>query len=269
MRRSSPSISRAVPPEAWAGLLERWYARITLRRYVQPDPVQFVHAFDDPADQEIAGLVAATLAYGNVKAIVRSVGTLMERMNHRPARFVRDSTPAAMRQRLGSFKHRWTTGEDLAELLSAVRRELRRHGSLGACFAAGVGRDDATVLPALQAFVSCLAVGGRMLSEPSRGSACKRLHLYLRWMVRRDAVDVGAWPLVRPAMLIVPLDVHMHQLGLAMGLTARPSADGRTAEEITAAFRAIRPEDPVRYDFCLTRLGLHPDAAPCDFLGGV
>jgi uncharacterized protein (TIGR02757 family) len=268
MRAPPATDEPLTPPKAWASLLERWYERITRRQYVHPDPVEFVHRFDDPGDQEIAGLLAATLAYGNVKAVVRSVGAVLERMDNRPARFVRDTSQAAARRKLRGFQHRWTTGDDVAALLGAMNREIARFGSLGRCFAAGLDRGDATVLPALRAFVARLGVGGRMLSDPSRGSACKRLHLYLRWMVRRDAVDVGAWPSVPPALLVIPLDVHMHSLGRAMGLTARRAADGRTAEEITAAFRTIRPEDPVRYDFCLTRLGLHPEANPCEFLLG-
>ena len=253
----------------WAPLLEAWYTRITRRQYVHPDPLEFVHAYGDPADQELAGLVAATLAYGNVKAILRSVGAVLERLGERPARFVRDGTPRSLAGAMRGLRHRWTGADELAALLAGARRAARRSGSLGACFRAGLSPTDADVLGALRAFVGELGArgaAGRLLPDPARGSACKRLHLYLRWMVRRDAVDVGAWPDVPPRLLLVPLDVHMHALARAMGLTGRRAADGRTVQEVTAAFRTVRADDPVRYDFCLTRLGLHPAARPCEFL---
>jgi len=101
-------------------------------------------------------------------------------------------------------------------------------------------------------------IGEHLLPRPERGSACKRLNLWLRWMVRRDAVDPGGWTGVSPAQLIVPLDVHMHRICRALGLTQRNAADLRTAVEITDAFRRFAPDDPVRYDFALTRLGIRP-----------
>jgi len=119
------------------------------------------------------------------------------------------------------------------------------------------------LLPALGRFVDelCSAAGGlddHLLPRPERGSACKRLNLWLRWMVRRDAVDPGGWTGVSPAQLVVPLDVHMHRICRALGLTRREAADLRTAVEITDAFRSFAPDDPVRYDFALTRLGIRP-----------
>ena len=149
----------------------------------------------------------------------------------------------------------------MAALLAGAGRLIRRHGSLGACFAAGAAPDDQTVLPALRAFAAELdaAAGGgcgHLLPDPRRQSACKRLNLMLRWLVRRDRVDPGGWDAVSASSLIVPLDTHIHRIGLGLGATRRRSAGMRTALEITAAFRGIAPEDPVRYDFALTRLGI-------------
>jgi uncharacterized protein (TIGR02757 family) len=107
--------------------------------------------------------------------------------------------------------------------------------------------------------ISSVGDCGRLLADPRDKSACKRLNLYLRWMVRRDDVDPGGWEGVRPAQLVVPLDVHMHRIGRALGLTQRQQADCRTALEVTEAFRKISPEDPVKYDFALTRLGIRDD----------
>ena len=98
-----------------------------------------------------------------------------------------------------------------------------------------------------------------LLPDPDRGSACKRLHLFLKWMVRVDAVDPGGWTVLPPSALVVPVDTHMHRIGLALGLTERGQADIRTALEMTEAFSLVRPDDPVRYDFALTRFGIRPD----------
>lgn len=237
------------------------YARYNRRAYVSPDPLQFLYAYDDPADREIVGLVASSLAFGRVPQILASVTRVLDRLPN-PAADVRRAGRAEWRRRLRGFRHRFVTGEDVSDLLYAAGRLLERHGSLEACFTNGHDPSDATVLPALTAFVGALRrESGRrsyLLPSPDDGSACKRLHLYLRWMVRRDDVDPGAWA-VPASKLIVPLDTHMHRIARALGLTARRAADGRTALEVTAAFRAMTPEDPVRYDFALTRLGIRTD----------
>jgi uncharacterized protein (TIGR02757 family) len=152
----------------------------------------------------------------------------------------------------------------MAALLCGLQRILKTYGSLEACFAAGMGRQDRTVLPGLSAFARKLAdaSSGRacsLLPDPGKGSACKRLHLFLRWMVRRDAVDPGGWEALSPSQLIVPVDTHMHRIGRALGFTGRKQADQKTAVEITEGFRAFSRRDPVKYDFCLTRLGIRPD----------
>jgi uncharacterized protein (TIGR02757 family) len=134
-----------------------------------------------------------------------------------------------------------------------------------------VSSGDETVLPALGEFAEELrSLGGlgdcHLLPRPERGSACKRLNLYLRWMVRQDQVDPGGWEGVSPARLVVPLDTHMRRLCAAMGFTRRSCAGMRAALEATARFREIAPEDPVRYDFALTRLGIRPDCDAGPFL---
>jgi uncharacterized protein (TIGR02757 family) len=146
-------------------------------------------------------------------------------------------------------------------VLFAVKLVIQRHGSLRACFEKGFSESHTTVLPAAASFVKelCSAFGGRprsLLASPEAGSACKRLNLFLRWMVRQDAVDPGGWSRVAARQLVVPLDVHMHRIGLALGLTRRPQADLKAALETTAGYRTVSPEDPVRYDVALARLGM-------------
>ena len=151
---------------------------------------------------------------------------------------------------------------------------MGRHGTLEACFREGLREEDETVLPALDRFAARLreAYNGRgnyLVSSPCDGSACKRMHLYLRWMVRRDSVDPGPWRGVPAAKLVAPLDTHMHRVALRLGLTRRKQANGATAVEITRAFRRIVPKDPVKYDFALTRPGIRRELVDDPFWGSV
>ena len=250
--------------------LEKLYKRYNRREWVSPDPLQFLYSYDDICDREVAALVAALLAYGRVQQILKSVGEVLDRLGPSPGEFLLNHRPGQLTTMFAGFKHRFAADDHLVALLLAVRDVLGKYGSLGECFADGLDEADETVGPALVRFVDQLnqSAGGRcghLLADPAKGSACKRYHLYLRWMVRRDAVDPGGWSAVDKSKLIVPLDTHMHRIALAMGATKRVSADGKTAMEVTAAFKRIRPDDPVRYDFALTRSGINPAADMSDF----
>jgi len=252
------------------GDLEALYVALNRRELVHPDPLEVLYDYPDPREREIVGLVAASLSYGRVRSILASVRSALARMPC-PAAFLRTATQESLAAAFAGFRHRFATGQGLAAFLLGVKRLLEEFGSLNACFRAGLREGDETVFPALGEFADRLrrAAGGlddHLIPRPERGSACKRLHLYLRWMVRRDAVDPGGWEGVPPAKLVVPLDVHMHRICRALGLTERKQADRRAAEEVTAAFRRLAPDDPVRYDFALTRLGIRPDADLDGFL---
>jgi uncharacterized protein (TIGR02757 family) len=246
-----------IPDHPDKRFLEALYRRYNKRGYITPDPLQFLHNYPDVGDREIAGMVASSLAYGRVAQIVRSVASALTRMGPSPAAFLREHSERQLHAAFTGFKHRFTPAGEIVALLLGIREAIRRHGSLNACFLAGYRDENETVLPALREFVAVLARGdANLIPCPSRGSACKRLNLYLRWMVRHDDVDPGGWTGVSPATLVIPLDTHMHRIGLTMGMTARKAADLKTALDITAAFRRIMPSDPVRYDFALTRLGI-------------
>ncbi len=257
-------------PRITSAALEELYARLNRRDLIHPDPLEVVYDYSDPLDREIAAFVAASLAYGRVKSILASVYAVLTPMRC-PRRFLAEATPESLQAAFAGFKHRFATGRELARLLLGVKRLVERHGSLQAAFTRHLSVDHDTIVPALTAFVAELrdaadGLDDHLLPRPERGSACKRLNLFLRWMVRRDAVDPGSWDAVSPAQLIVPLDVHMHRICRALGLTRRESANLRTAVEITDAFKAFAPDDPVRYDFALTRLGIRPGADPAAFL---
>lgn len=263
-RRSSTSPSSS-PPALPRDTLETLYVRWNRREHIGRDPVQFVRAWADPRDREVVALLAASLAYGRVRQIVASVSAALERLGTPPAASLAGAPPARLRDRFGGFKHRFATGEHVAALLTGARALIRRHGSLESAFAQGLSAEDETFQPALRAFAARLDLAsphpcGHLLTDPARGSACKRWHLMLRWLVRRDEVDPGGWALPGPERLIVPLDTHMHRLATALGATRRRSADLAAALDITSAFRAVAPADPVRYDFCLTHAAIAGDA---------
>lgn len=246
--------------------LETLYGRYNRSELAYPDPVSLVRPYRDVRDREVAGLLAASLAYGRVTQIHRSVSTALERLGESPAETVQTETPRRLRRRLGDFAHRFQTAEDVAGLLTGAGGVLRRFGSLEACFKAHLPADG-SIVDGLKGLVGELhregADGcGHLLADPAKGSACKRLHLFLRWMVRRDAVDPGGWDGSLAGELLIPMDVHMHRICLALGATRRKSADLRAAMEATEAFRRVRPDDPARYDFALARMGMEGDRDP-------
>jgi len=237
-------------------MLNRLYARCNDRQFVHPDPLEFLYRYPELADREIAGLVASSLAYGRVAQILQSVAAVLARMPQ-PRRYVCDAARKEIHLDFRQFRHRFTSGAEMAALLCSMGRLLRERGSIEEAFADSC--DDADVRPALSRFID--ALGDRdafpsLIPDPRRGSALKRLNLYLRWMVRTDNVDPGGWTAIQPHQLIVPLDTHLHRTALTLGLTSRPGADMWTAVEITRSLSACCPQDPVRYDFALTRPGI-------------
>ncbi len=235
------------------------------------DPVHIVHRFDSGADREVVGFIASALAFGRVASVMQSVERVVGEMGPAPAAFVRRFDPASDGRPFLSVTHRWTRGPDLVALLWVLRQMLDRAGSVESFFLEGCDPAAADIGPALESF-SSRALGldlgpayglvprrpgvAYFFPRPSRGSACKRLNLYLRWMVRRDAIDMGVWSRVSPSQLIVPLDVHVIRLGRCLGLTRYTSPGWRMASDITASLRQMDPSDPARYDFALCHVGM-------------
>ncbi|HXE79481.1 MAG TPA: TIGR02757 family protein [Vicinamibacterales bacterium] len=235
------------------------------------DPVNLVRRFERPADREVAGFCAAALAFGRVASVLQSIEALFAVMGPEPAAFVRAFEPREYRTAFEPLVHRWTRGTDLMALLWVLRSLLEQYGSLEACFLAADNPAAPDIGPALEAFSRrALATDLRpvyrrvparpgvcyFFPRPSAGSACKRLNLFLRWMVRRDGVDLGVWKHVSPARLVVPLDTHVIRLGQCLRLTRYRSPGWRMAADITASLRALDPADPVKYDFALCHVGM-------------
>jgi uncharacterized protein (TIGR02757 family) len=239
---------------------ERLYSYYNRFEYRATDPVLFLHSYDRLFEVECAALVASSLAYGMVKQINKSVGYILEKTDITSKAF-RKQSHADLCSLFKGFRHRFTSGPEIASLLHSFRLVTDRYGSLKECFLTFYDKSAKTVIPALGRFVATLKAAGpekmdSLLACPEKGSACKRLHLFLRWMVRKDAIDPGPWEEIPASKLIVPLDTHMHRTGCLLGFTRRKQADIKTALEITEGFRSLCPEDPVRYDFALTRLGM-------------
>jgi uncharacterized protein (TIGR02757 family) len=242
-------------------------------RFVDPDPLQFVRAQRRPEDREVVGLIASALAYGNVRQIKRSIAAVLDVLGPRPARALRSLPPRDAARALGGFKHRFNDGRDVACLLYFARQMFESSGSIGAFFAAGLPEGDGHLGPALASFSAralALDHGGLygagplprgagvrfFFPSPVDGSPCKRLNLYLRWMVRREGVDLGLWRAVSPGRLVIPLDAHVFAIARRVGLTRYRSPGWRMALDITASLRRLDPRDPVKYDFALHRMGL-------------
>ncbi len=235
------------------------------------DPVWIVRRYSRSDDREVVGFCAAALAYGRVASVLNSVENLLAVMGPAPAEFVRQFEPARDRAKLDHLVHRWTRGVDLAALLWVLRQMLDIDGSIERFFARGLTSEAEDVEAALDAFslAACaIDVGavyggvprrpgvGYFFARPSAGGACKRLNLFLRWMVRRDRVDLGVWSHVRPAQLIVPLDTHVIRVGRCLRLTRYASPGWRMAADITRTLRQLDPVDPVKYDFSLCHVGM-------------
>lgn len=234
------------------------------------DPIQLVRRYGRPDDQEIVAFCAAGLAFGRVTSIMQSIGRLLQIMGEHPADFVRRFDPARDAVLLDGYVHRWIRGKDVVALLWVLRQMLERSGSLEQFFLEGdSGGED--IRDALDRFsVSAMALDlsaaygpvptkpgvAYFFPRPSAGSACKRLNLFMRWMVRRDALDLGIWTRVSPARLIVPLDTHVIRVGRCLRLTRHANPGWRMAADITGALRTIDAADPVKYDFSVCHLGM-------------
>jgi len=254
--------------------LDKLYLKYNKKRYVHPDPLEFLYNYRNIRDREIAGFIASSLAYGRVARILTSVSSVLDKMGSSPCSFIKNSTLSSLGKTCGGFRHRFAGDENLTALLTGLKQVLEEYGSLHACFLKGVGKKDETVLNGLDFFTGkiisgCCGKPGHLIPLVTKGSACKRLNLYLRWMVRKDDVDPGGWDKIPPSMLIIPLDVHMHRIGRLIGFTNRKQADMSTALEITSCFRKLAPEDPVKYDFALTRFGIRSDMSIDDLLKSI
>ncbi|GAM09849.1 hypothetical protein OR1_02131 [Geobacter sp. OR-1] len=254
-------------------ILDRLYEARSLA-HLANDPLSFCHRYPGPADREVVGLIAASFAYGNVKIILRNLERIFSVIGPAPRRFVEQFEPERDARLFSGFKHRFNDGRDLCALLLAIRQMLAETGSIESYFLKGFDPQSGDIGPGIASF------SGRVLAmdfsplfgpagifkdsyfpfffpSPAGGSACKRLCMYLRWMVRpADGIDLGLWTGLSPERLIIPVDAHIQRIGQYLGFTRRKQADWKAAQEITAALAALDPADPVKYDFSVCHLGI-------------
>ncbi len=250
-----------VDPVPLRALLDAATADLPAETRIANDPVRFPRRYTAVDDIEVAAVVAAMYAYGRADLFGPVVARILNVADAHggPAVFVRgfDATRA---QALAGVRYRWNTPDDATQLFFLLQAAFARHGSLGGMVPGGV--PAAVALGTLVTELRALAPREpsrsfrTWLPHPSEGSACKRWLMLFRWLSRHDAVDLGVWTHVHPRDLVMPLDTHVGRIARLLGLTRRPTADWRAAEEVTAALRALDPEDPVRWDFALAHLGI-------------
>jgi uncharacterized protein (TIGR02757 family) len=253
--------------------------------FLHSDPLEFPRRFEKPVDREVAGLVASCLAYGNVKVIRKSVERVLSCLGENPGTLVARAGAREMLHRLRGFRHRWTRERDVACLLALAGRMIEERGSVGAFFAESYAEGDmAESLRRFSARALALDHGGlyrargipagagvRFFFPNPKTGAAKRLNMYLRWMARPDdGVDLGLWRFVPTRDLVIPLDTHIFRIGTHLGWTSRKTPGFQTALEVTRSLKRFDPEDPVKYDFALSRLGIlegcprHPRPSECE-----
>lgn len=229
--------------------------RFNRPEFIVDDPVSIPHGFSKREDIEIAGFLAATIAWGNRKMILRNARCMMELMDNAPHDFI----VGASEREFDGFVHRTFNSQDFKDFITALRRMEQRHGGLGGFFEKEWERtgDMKAVLAGF--YNEFEGVRGKHVSCVERGGACKRLNMFLRWMVRRDGrgVDFGLWTKIPTSALYLPLDVHSGRTARALGLLNRKQDDWRAVEEVTYALRTLDPADPVKYDFALFGLGVN------------
>jgi uncharacterized protein (TIGR02757 family) len=244
--------------------LEQAAAFFDHARYRVSDPVGFVWSFPSAADREIAAWAASALAYGRVASILQGLQDLNRRWEGQPAAFMRQASRMEQQKALQGFVYRWTRDHHLLGYLRGYSA-VQSRGDVGAQLATRVdarpgGLRQAMAWLATEIRSSGELDPGHLLPDPAATSACKRPAMWLRWMVRKDQIDPGLWAdRLSPAHLWVPLDTHMFRIARRLRLTRRKNPDAEAARRITAAFARMCPEDPVKYDFAITRLGMGVD----------
>jgi len=245
------------------------------------DPLGLVHGYPCREDREVAAFFAAALAFGNAKAVRTSIQRVFSRMGGHPAKFLLGFEMKKGKKLFNGIVHRWVRTTGLVRFAHVIGAALREFGTLEAAFMLDYDPRAATLIGSLTSFCDRLHAFAPenttknddgfdyLLPNPSGLGACKRLHLFLKWMVRpADGVDLGLWSIPRPDQLVIPLDTHIARIGGLLGLTDRRTPNRQMAEEITASLKLVNPGDPTAYDFAISRLGIlgHCPRQPNDYL---
>ncbi len=238
-------------------------------KYLEIDPLLVVHRYKDSKDIEIVGLLAASLAYGRVDIIIRSIEKVLFICNDDLKTFALNTPYSTKKRKLANFKHRFNDGNDIALLLESIKVIYKKFGSLEKLFYHSFSKGNGTMKETMEEFCNTFLETSYKINKtskssfayffpkPSKGSGCKRMNMYFRWMIRKkDGIDFGIWKKADPSMLIIPVDVHVARVGKQFELTNRKNSDWKTAEEITSSLRMLDSKDPIKFDFSLCRFGM-------------
>jgi uncharacterized protein (TIGR02757 family) len=241
--------------------LDEKVVRYNNMNFIESDPVQIPHLFTQKEDIEIAGFLSATISWGNRKMIIKNSHKMMDLMGNAPYDFVMSHQETDLEQ-LESFVHRTFNGQDFMVFIKGLQHIYKNHGGLESVFSNNLGEDN--LQKSIHEFkklffeIPHLNRTQKHISDPLKGSAAKRIHMYLRWMCRQDnkGVDLGIWKSISPAILSCPLDVHSGNVARKLGLLTRKQNDGKALHELDLKLRELDPSDPVKYDFALFGLGV-------------
>ena len=251
-----------IEKEELRDLLEHLHDKYNRPEFIEPDPISIPHSFSDKADREIAGFLAATIAWGNRKAIVKSAQRMMQYMDYAPSDFVKNASENDLAT-LQTYVHRTFNGQDFTDFILGIRHITARWGGIGDFFETNYTQtQDLPLVISLfrKEFFACdhNPHCEKHLSSIDKGAACKRINMYLRWFVRHDnrGVDFGLWRKIPMSALYMPLDIHTGRMGRSLGLLSRKQDDWKAVEELTATLREFDANDPVRYDYSLFGVGI-------------
>lgn len=247
--------------------------KVEVPSYIDKDPVCFLHAFEDPLDRQLAGFFAAVMAWGRRDIVISKVGELLGRMNHRPAAFIGNYTPADS-DSLKGFKHRTFTSDDIHHLITILSEILQQYGDFETFWSdvriQAVQQNRELIAVFHERFFDYHRGPSRVrkhIANSEKNSSCKRLYLYLRWTVRRNScVDTGLFTFMPASELMIPLDVHVARQARALGLLGRKQNDWKAVTELTKKLRILDPEDPAKYDYALFGFGVENISIPEKFL---
>ncbi|HOV32255.1 MAG TPA: TIGR02757 family protein [Candidatus Hydrogenedens sp.] len=241
-------------------ILEKIYKEYHSSKFAVNDPVQWLYSYQSVEDKEIVGLISALFAFGSAKVFNRKIQGILS-LWQSPSRELPQWSYDEFLTAMKGFRYRFVSGETVANFFYGLRRIIEEYSSVGSCFSNHYEQNSEVLWSAFQSFTDELRKFADdplpfLVPNPKSGGACKRLCLYLRWMVRKDKIDVGCWNFIEPKQLIVPLDTHIYQWAIMLGLIQPRSMNARTAMLITEAFQQICPDDPLRYDFSLCQTGM-------------
>jgi uncharacterized protein (TIGR02757 family) len=261
---------KKIPKKKLGPLLNNLYDQFNFKEYIRRDPIEFLHRYNNPKDIEIVGLISSSIAYGRIDLFKPVIRNILEIMGKSPSQYVLRFSPKRELNKFQKWKYRMTCGVDMACLIHAMQKALREYGTLRQMFYSFYQKSHTDIEKALTQMtkyfcsVDATPIYGEnihprgysfLFPAPTKGSPCKRLNLFLRWMVRGgDGVDFGIWNKIPSSKLIIPLDIHISRAANYLSLSNMKNPSWKMAREITKALKEIDPVDPVRFDFSLCHL---------------